>query len=172
LCKCGCGKYTKIANQKVNKGKPNMYLRGHNGVVSHPTGRKGIRLSATQRFVATNGYAYIRESATSVKFVYEHILVAERALGKPLPKGAQVHHVNERRNDNRNKNLVICQDTAYHRLLHLRMRALRGCGKPNFRRCGLCRKFDDPAQLLRGEVHRYCWAKYKRDKRKRNKNGR
>lgn len=53
---------------------------------------------------------------------YEHILVAERALGKKLPKGAVVHHINLDTHDNRGSNLVICPNEAYHRLLHRRMR--------------------------------------------------
>jgi hypothetical protein len=55
-------------------------------------------------------------------YVGEHILVAERALGKQLPPAAVVHHVNEQRRDNRNCNLVICENQAYHALLHARMR--------------------------------------------------
>lgn len=53
---------------------------------------------------------------------YEHIVVAERALGRRLPKGAIVHHVNLDTHDNRPSNLVICPSEAYHRLLHKRMR--------------------------------------------------
>lgn len=43
---------------------------------------------------------------------------AELALGKPLPLGAEVHHVHDRADT-----LVICQDREYHLLLHARMRA-------------------------------------------------
>ncbi len=56
--------------------------------------------------------------------------VAERALGHPLPKGAEVHHVNGRPRDNRPQNLVICQNRAYHLFLHERMRA-RGYQTPS-----------------------------------------
>lgn len=74
-------------------------------------------------------------------YVHEHKRVAARALGKPLPRGAQVHHVNGNPRDNRNCNLVICQDAAYHRLLHVRAKALALGADPNTERvCIDCRK--------------------------------
>lgn len=60
-----------------------------------------------------------------------HLLVAEKALGKPLPKGAQIHHVDENPKNFTNGNLVICQDMAYHRLLHMRARVVKAGGNPN-----------------------------------------
>lgn len=59
-----------------------------------------------------------------------HVAVAERALGRPLPEGAVVHHVDENRHNNRNDNLVICPDHAYHHELHYRLRVLRAGGDP------------------------------------------
>lgn len=67
-----------------------------------------------------------------------HAIVAERALGKPLPKGAVVHHVNENPLDNRNSNLVICQGHSYHRLLHYRTQAFDATGDANAIRCAHC----------------------------------
>jgi hypothetical protein len=57
-----------------------------------------------------------------------HVLRAERALGKPLPAQAEVHHVVDKADDSP---LVICQDTAYHQLLHQRTRVLKAGGDPN-----------------------------------------
>jgi hypothetical protein len=54
---------------------------------------------------------------------------AEAALGHPLPPGACVHHADGTKRDD--SQLVICQDNAYHRLLHQRMRILRAGGNPN-----------------------------------------
>lgn len=65
------------------------------------------------------------------KWRYAHLVVAERALGKPLPKGAQIHHVDENPKNFSNGNLVICHDMGYHKLLHLRTAVVRAGGNPN-----------------------------------------
>jgi len=70
-----------------------------------------------------------------------HILVAEKALGKPLPHGVYIHHW-EKMLDN--SKIVICQDRAYHHLLHQRTEALDVTGHANWRKCCWCSKFSDP----------------------------
>lgn len=75
------------------------------------------------------------------RFRREHVDVAERALGKRLPKGAQVHHVDGDKRNNVRRNLVICQDGAYHDLLEVRQRILAAGGDPNTDSiCSACRK--------------------------------
>ena len=54
----------------------------------------------------------------------EHIQIAERALGHTLPFGAMVHHHDRDKTNNKNSNLVICENGAYHHLIHARMNAL------------------------------------------------
>lgn len=83
------------------------------------------------------------------RYVHEHVLIVERVMGKPLRRGAEIHHVNEDGLDNRPDNLVVCQDKAYHSLLHRRMRALAACGDANARRCQYCKRYDAPANLRR-----------------------
>ncbi len=58
-----------------------------------------------------------------------HVLRAEHALGRPLPKGAVVHHADGSISDH--APLVICEDTAYHHLLHVRTRVYRAGGNPD-----------------------------------------
>lgn len=53
-------------------------------------------------------------------WVPEHIVVAERALGRALKKGEIVHHINCDQTDNRNSNLLVCT-RAYHAWLHFEM---------------------------------------------------
>lgn len=72
-------------------------------------------------------------------WVFEHVAIAEDALGKRLPRGAEVHHVNEDPEDNAPANLVICQNRGYHKLLHVRTRIVRAGGDPDAQRiCSRC----------------------------------
>lgn len=94
-----------------------------------------------------------------------HVLIAEKALGKPLPKGAVVHHADGDKKNNTPSNLVICPNEEYHQLLHARMRAKKDCGNPNFRKCCICKKYDDPHNLYfnkksRSYKHSECNKRY------------
>lgn len=50
-------------------------------------------------------------------WIAEHIVLAERALGRPLRKGEVVHHINCDKRDNSRGNLMVCT-RAYHAWLH------------------------------------------------------
>lgn len=72
--------------------------------------------------------------------VLQHILIAEKALGKPLPIGAECHHADGDKRNNANRNLVICQNRDYHQFLHVRTRVVRAGGNPNTQRlCWGCK---------------------------------
>jgi len=99
-------------------------------------------------YVSLKGYKIIRlGKGQAAKHVPQHVFVAEQALGKPLPHGAQVHHVDLNKGNNANANLVICQDQLYHKLLHLRTEALWETGDQHKRRCGFCGEFDSPIHM-------------------------
>lgn len=89
-----------------------------------------------------------------------HRIRAEKALGKPLPPGAIVHHADGTRRDD--APLVICPDDAYHMLLHRRMRIKAAGGNPNTDLiCSKCKavKHHDEFALKRTSVtghNRWC----------------
>lgn len=93
--------------------------------------------------------------------VSPHVAIAEQALGKKLPFGAEVHHVDENPSNNEPSNLVVCPDAAYHKLLHQRQRAFDACGNYDWRKCHICKQYDDPANLWvsrKKSHHRACDA--------------
>lgn len=108
-------------------------------------------------------------------YVAEHILVVARALGEAVPKGSPVHHVDGNRANNDPRNLVLCQDNAYHRLLHRRQRALDECGHANWLQCRFCGAWESPDPIIihlnpdgRHAQHRKCAAA---EARRRNQHG-
>ena len=104
-----------------------------------------------------DGYRVV--SADNVP-ILEHVALAEAAIGRKLPLGAEVHHVDRCRANNAPGNLVLCPDKAYHALLHTRQEAMDATGDPNKRRCKHCKQFDDIAAMaVRGAgnyVHLKC----------------
>ena len=130
----------------------------------------------------TSGYLEIHvpghPRARNHAYVFEHILIVERALGKVLRRDAEVHHVDRDRRNNAHGNLVACHDHAYHMLLHRRQRALDACGDPSAIRCKFCKRYDRQYDIATytskhdGLVayHRSCNAEVKRDQaRRRNR---
>lgn len=99
-----------------------------------------FKKSAQGYSVSQEGYAVLRIGGRHKKL---HRVIAEKVLGKPLPQASIVHHVNENRTDNRNCNLVICEDRAYHNYIHARMRVLAAGLDPNlYRHCALGNHFE------------------------------
>jgi hypothetical protein len=71
-----------------------------------------------------NFWGYVQIRNEEGKLVYEHRWLAEKALGRPLPPGAIVHHMGARWDNHGPFKLVICPDQEYHLLLHRRMKEL------------------------------------------------
>ncbi len=85
---------------------------------------------------------YLRHKSTHV-----HRLVAEEALGRPLPRGAEVHHINGDKHDNRPSNLVILNSRAEHSALHYRQKAFEQGGDADYVKCVYCKAWGPPETM-------------------------
>lgn len=161
FCECGCGKLAPICphtNKRRGyvKGQPLHFIKGH--WVKTRTGETALRWQGG-KVRNVNGYvqsvAHGHPRATPGGYVYEHVLIAEKAVGRFLAEPIQVHHVNLIRDDNRKSNLVVCEDEPYHKLLHARTRALKNCGNAHFRSCKYCHGWEAPELLYGSGENRY-----------------
>ena len=95
-----CGKKFEVRN---GEGKKRLYCS-----------RRCAELNReSSGFICQQGYKKVQHNCKSV---FEHRLVAEQMLGRPLLKGEIVHHSNGVKNDNRPENLMVMSQ-ACHRAL-------------------------------------------------------
>lgn len=170
LCECGCGESLpsrKYPSQGVCRytGKPKRFIHGHS-LKEH----RGNRF-VNGRFIDSNDRTTVlfhgHHRAFKSGYAHEHVLIAEKAYGKPLNKKHPVHHLDGNKRNNKNNNLVVCEDNAYHRYLHMRKSAFDSCGDPNWRRCRYCKQYDDPKYMYvyknqTAAHHRHCQDIYQK----------
>lgn len=102
-----------------------------------------------------NGYRLIYEpshpkamkSQNWEGYVYEHIVVAEKFLGRNLRENEEVHHLDENRANNRQENLLVLEDSQHHKL-HGWLTYGSQRKKPEY--CLICGK------VIQGEAASYC----------------
>lgn len=174
FCQCGCGERTRVAEQSRSargwiKGQPKRFVANHGAKRSGLAPGK-VRVGG---YIGTLMTGHPRADRNG--YVREHLLVAEKAVGRPIKHSERVHHVDGSRDNNEPSNLVVCQNEAYHALLHARQRAVGACGNPDWRPCSYCHRYDDPT-LMRSKgdqwnnyVHAECSRSYSRLRRRRKK---
>jgi hypothetical protein len=128
LCPCGCGHalalfmqgtrfkgYSKFApdcptaHERRHAKNPK---RGHHGM-QHP---RAVPLGTRYLQRNRDGLYYWRiKVAPTGKWPYEHRLIVEQRLGRPLVKGEHVHHKNHNTLDNTDDNLVILSHAEHIR---------------------------------------------------------
>lgn len=135
LCECGCGQQTTISDVNFRsrgwvKGQPRRFIVGH----YRPAHVEGN---------------YEKQQGRRI-----HAIRAEKALGKPLPLGAVVHHADGSKASD--APLVICQDHGYHSHLHARMRVLAVGGNPNTQKvCSGCKQVKNKTEFGK-DRSKYC----------------
>jgi hypothetical protein len=174
LCQCGCGNPAPIATFTSPKhgrvkGEPCRFISGHNAGV----GKDCISWKGGKCVSEGRSRTYIPDHPKAQKngYVLDSVLVAEKALGRPLPPKAVVHHYRKLSDDSA---IVICENQGYHNLIHRRTRAYRGCGNANWLKCSYCQQYDSPENLYvikneRSSANHHVACKTRHDKSRRAK---
>lgn len=114
--KCSIDGCERVSVAKMLCWKHYLRQRRHGDTTTNQCKNRGNKRYNSDRYVMIHlgGNAYKAK----------HVLLAEKALGRPLPAGVEVHHVDGDGFHNAPSNLVVCPDHAYHLLLHRRARML------------------------------------------------
>jgi len=102
------------------------------------------------------------------KRIKNSVYVSEKVLGHKLPTKAVVHHIDGNKSNDSKSNLIICQDNAYHFLLHQRAKALKACGHASWYRCHVCKEYGPIGEIERtkdgSSYHPECEKKRNRER--------
>ena len=112
----GLGRFIKGQHYSVDtqfkKGQPAHNWKG---------GRRRLKIGYVMINVKGHPRAYRNE-------VYEHIIIAEKKLGRYLEPNERVHHINGIKDDNRPENIMVFQNHKEHLQHHLKGRKRDGRG--------------------------------------------
>ena len=116
--------HVRIAVSKANKGRKKSEATKQKLSAAKKKNFDGL-VKAGHKQRRTDGYIsrYAPEhpQATKNGYVMEHIIVMQKAIGKPIKEDEVVHHINHNRSDNRIENLKLMKKHD-HMQMHMRLR--------------------------------------------------
>lgn len=143
-----CGKVRKLrASRKNSLCRSCVTSKNSKGRIGELNGNwKGGKTHTSKGYVLVSAPSHPREHSG---YVLEHILVAEKKIGRYLGPDECVHHINENKQDNRPENLLITTVSG-HAHLHQGYKKMYPCAK-----CGKPRKNNTPicAECLYGNIN-------------------
>ena len=125
-CRCDCGNITHVNTSNLRMGNTiscgcasTDFLTSRRGPKS-PAYRRGLKNSTGYIGILTRDHPYRCQR----NYYPEHRLVMEEYLGRYLSPLEVVHHINEKRDDNRIENLMLFNSNSGHVKFHKNPRAL------------------------------------------------
>jgi hypothetical protein len=126
-CECGCGQETTIAvktskRENIKKGEYRRFAFGH----QNRRNIKNHKNEPKEGQFYHSGYVYVKAPddhprPTANRYIKRCRLVAEKNIGRYLEDGEVVHHINEKRDDDRPENLQV-MTRGEHNSLHKAIR--------------------------------------------------
>lgn len=151
-CVCDCG--TEKIQHRVNLLRGEATSCGSKSCRKSVRGSNNVMWSGGVKYRAGYKLLYLPEHPRAVGgYVREHILIAEKALGKYIDKKHPIHHVDGNAANNTNDNLVICENQGYHMILHARTRTVLAGGNPNTEKyCNLCKHVKHKSKFFKNRT--------------------
>ena len=129
VCECGCGQ---SMHERNWQNHPRRFIAGHQTRgINHPSYKSGSYITEYgYRVIFTRGHPRARKG-----YVFEHILVMEKHLGRYISRNEYIHHKDHNRLNNNIDNLVLCSSIKEHRGFHRGMYDIRcvECDSENIR---------------------------------------
>lgn len=162
-CACGCGRKTRVAlknsrHAKQVKGRPLKYIHGHHAF--HKKGKLHSQWKGGRLLFMGYVVVYMPSHPRARKgYVFEHIVIMEKLLGRMIGTDEHIHHINGERGDNAPGNLLLFKSHSAHHAYEARIKAFKECGHYNWRKCPYCHKYDSMENLSMSKkfvYHKVC----------------
>jgi hypothetical protein len=133
LCECDCGSKIVVVLSEVKSGHTRSCGCLKNELTAERDRTRNLQNTGPKsthwkggRAVLGNGYIKIRKlghsRADKSGYVYEHVLIMEQMLGRPVVHGEAVHHCNGEHADNRPFNLRLFASHGTHAAYHKKLK--------------------------------------------------
>lgn len=107
----------KAGRIEPQKGKKHSPEQREKNLISLEKARLALAKTRTHRTISSQGY--IKIYTENGKYRFEHDVIMEKIMGRPLSDNECVHHINHIKDDNRPENLLVI-DKRNHAIMHQR----------------------------------------------------
>jgi uncharacterized protein (DUF1330 family) len=123
-CRCECGNLKIVNSLSLTQGKVKSC-----GCLKSDSKKRELNPMWISGETMVAGYKQIKlqehPHSNNQGYVFKHILVMEKILGRFLVEGETIHHINGKRDDNRPENLRLFKSNGEHTAYHHKIGSFR-----------------------------------------------